>query len=445
MILEHMEQILKCIPHLDSVLIVTAQNIVEYAGHFAREKNRFVMDDYIGKNIFHVFPGLTPENSIACQVRKTGVPVLELANTVCDYKNRVSHFISSTFPLYYKNNIIGTVELSVYDETKYANKSPNNESPLYTLEHFITEDSAMIAQKENIRKIAATDSTVLICGETGTGKEMIAQAICSHSPRANKPFLAVNCSAIPPTLLDSTLFGTVKGSYTGAVERKGFFENAKGGTLFFDELNSMDIHLQAKLLRAIESKEIYRVGSNTPIPTDVRIIAAMNTTPEHAIASKQLRSDLYYRLGVAQINSPALRERKGDSPALCRHFLSQCEKKMDKKISTMDLAVEEQFMDYDWPGNVRELRNYIEYACLICDGHRVRLNDLPDIFVGRASNSKKAIRTTVGLGLKEKLELFERNEIETALGLYRNLMDVAEHLGISRQTLQYKMKKYDLK
>ncbi|MBU5627117.1 sigma 54-interacting transcriptional regulator [Oscillibacter sp. MSJ-2] len=446
MIVEYMEHITKYFSHVDAILFLNTENIIEYSAYFSREKNKFIADDFIGRNIFEIYPTLTPESSVNCQVRRSGKPVLGMPVTNCDYKNRIFHFISSTFPLFINGEVVGTVEFSIYDDEKYIAENKYNSSALYHLDDFVTQNRALINQKEHILKIAATDSSVLIVGETGTGKEIIAQSMCTHSKRDRMPFLSVNCSAIPPTLMESTLFGTVKGSFTGAVDRKGLFENAKGGTLFLDEINSMDIHLQSKLLRAIENREIYKVGASNPIAVDVRLVAAMNLPPAQAVEEGLLRSDLYYRLSVAQINIPPLRERKDDIPALVQCFMRQYQKKMGRGIRFIDDAAAKQFQDYDWPGNVRELKNFIEYAFLVCDGEVIGPSDLPEYFLSKkAPPDKGEGRPRGGTSLKDKVEAFERAEIEKALGLSRNLMEVSDSLGISRQTLQYKMRKYDLK
>ena len=446
MIVEYMEHITKYFSHVDAILFLNTENIVEYSAYFSREQNKFIADDFIGRNIFEVYPALTPENSVNCQVRRSGKPVLGIPVTNCDYKNRIFHYISSIFPLFINGEVIGTVEFSVYDDEKYVAKGPRSPSSLYSLDDFVTQNSELCRQKEKILKIANTNTSVLIVGETGTGKEIIAQSMCTHSSQREKmPFLSVNCSDIPPTLMESTLFGTVKGSFTGALDRKGLFENAKGGTLFLDELNSMDVHLQSKLLRAIENKEIFKVGGVNPIPVDVRLVAAMNISPTQAIDAGLLRPDLYYRLRVAQINIPPLRERKDDIPALVQHFIHQYQEKSGKGICGIDSAVEKLFQDCDWRGNVRELKNLIEYAFLVCDKDVITFSDLPEYFLTKQPPCDRDDHSALAkTNLKERMEAFEKSEIQKALGLSRNLMDVANHLGISRQTLQYKIKKYDL-
>ena len=445
MLIEYIEHIVKYYRHLDAILFLNTENIIEYSAYFSREKNQFIVDDFLGKNIFEIYPGLTEENSVNCRVRRTGKPILTMPVTNRDYKNRVFHFISSTFPLFINQTIVGTVEFSVYDDDKYFKANNRAPSDLYHFNDFIGENINVVKMKQYALRIAKSDSPALIYGETGVGKEIIAQAVCSASSRGEKPFLTVNCSAIPANLMESTLFGTVKGSFTGAIDRKGFFEAAKGGTLFLDELNSMELQLQAKLLRAIENREIYRVGSNNPISTDVRLVVAMNEQPLKAIQNGRLRSDLYYRLSVAQIYISPLRERREDIKYLLQAFIERFNVKYSKEITGVTNEVIRRFMAYDWPGNVRELKNVMEYAFLVSEGPVITLEDLPETIERVPERSAEALAENTGLTLKEKMQIFEKGEIEKALKWSRNLMEVAEALGISRQVLQYKMKKYGLK
>ena len=221
---------------------------------------------------------------------------------------------STTIPIV----VDGQVEC-VVDSSKYhaidQRVIRGDSGGLYTLDHIITQDTAMLTLKERIRNVAPLDSSVLIYGETGTGKELVAESLHSEGKRSGKPFVSQNCAAIPSNLLESLFFGTEKGSYTGALTRKGLLEEADGGTLFLDEINSMEIGLQAKLLKVLEEKKVRRLGGSRDIPFDVRIVAAVNEDPAKLIREHRLREDLYYRLGVVRITLPPLRKRKGDIPA----------------------------------------------------------------------------------------------------------------------------------
>ncbi|WP_243158090.1 sigma 54-interacting transcriptional regulator [Aminipila terrae] len=242
--------------------------------------------------------------------------------TLTDLNGRSFTFFSSTYPIEYNNEIIGAIEGSVLlaiDGIPLKKENPaqkmHSSKGLYCLDNIITNNSRMELLKEKVRKAAENDSSVMIIGETGTGKELIAQSLHTHSKRNGKPFISQNCSAIPMNLLESLLFGAVKGSYTGAEDHKGLFELADHGTLFLDELNSMDISLQGKILKAIEEKKFRRIGSNKEKTVDVRVISAMNQEPIDLIQRNELRSDLFYRLGVIQIHIPPLRDRREDIPS----------------------------------------------------------------------------------------------------------------------------------
>lgn len=232
----------------------------------------------------------------------------------------------------------------------------------------IGASAAMDAVRRMIVRVAPTDSAVLICGESGCGKELVAESLHSGSPRAEGPFVAINCGAIPATLIEAELFGYEKGSFTGASRtHAGVFERADGGTLLLDEFTEMPLEMQARLLRVLESKRVRRVGAETEIPVDVRVLAATNRSPVEAVEAGHLREDIYYRLAVVLIRLPPLRERMDDVPVLADFFLAQLNRRhdSDKRFSP---AMRERLAQYDWPGNVRQLRNAIERAFVLCDG-----------------------------------------------------------------------------
>lgn len=293
---------------------------------------------------------------------------------------------------------------------------------------------------ELVRRTAPTDSTVLVTGESGTGKELIARAIHTYSLRQDKEFITVDCSALVETLLESELFGHVKGSFTGAIQTKyGSFELANGGTFFFDEIGNLSLDIQAKLLRVIQEKEVKPVGSEKTLRVDVRIIAATNQDLKQAIARKTFRDDLYYRLNVFPIHIPPLRERKEDIPLLVNHFLQKYNKK--RKIPVTQVAPEtiQLLMCYDWPGNVRELENAIERALILEDGATLFPRNFPWM---------EAQRTTKPLTFPPKvyhLEAIEKHHILMVLNETKGHKGkAASLLGIDRKTLYTKIKKYEL-
>jgi DNA-binding NtrC family response regulator len=293
---------------------------------------------------------------------------------------------------------------------------------------------------ELVRRTAPTDSTVLVTGESGTGKELIARAIHTYSLRQDKEFITVDCSALVETLLESELFGHVKGSFTGAIQTKyGSFELANGGTFFFDEIGNLSLDTQAKLLRVIQEKEVKPVGSEKTLRVDVRIIAATNQDLKQAIARKTFRDDLYYRLNVFPIHIPPLRERKEDIPLLVNHFLQKYNKK--RKVPVTQVAPEtiQLLMCYDWPGNARELENTIERALILEDGATLFPRNFPWI---------EAQRTTKPLHFHPKvyhLEEIEKHHILMVLNETKGHKGkAASLLGVDRKTLYTKIKKYEL-
>ncbi len=244
--------------------------------------------------------------------------------------------------------------------------------------HFVGQSLEIKRVSELIEKVAGSDSTVLLCGESGTGKEVAAKLIHYQSHRADKPFIPINCGAIPETLLESELFGHEKGAFTGANNvRLGRFELANGGTIFFDEISEMPYPLQVKLLRVIQELEFERIGGTRSIKVDVRIIAATNTDLERAVLEKRFRNDLFYRLNVIPIMLPPLRERKGDLPLLVSHFLDRCNQKKQKTVEVSKEAAD-LFLAYPWPGNIRELENTIERVVILNEGGIITPEEIPE-------------------------------------------------------------------
>jgi DNA-binding NtrC family response regulator len=313
----------------------------------------------------------------------------------------------------------------------------------FDFDSFIGNCAEIVKLKKLAEKIAASDSTVLIEGESGTGKELIARAIHYRSPRSDKPFVTINCAALPETLLESELFGHVKGSFTGAVkDNEGLFKAADGGTFFLDELGTTSLALQAKLLRVLEEKEITPVGGTLPIKVDVRLLAATNADLEQEVKLGNFRADLYYRLHVIPISIPPLRERKEDIKLLCSYFV----RKYCKRIQTEEKSVAEDAMErllsYKWPGNVRELENAIEHAILLSKGSQITTADLPE----RLVEPDKVELVNEGIPASPTLEAIEKAYIFWVLnqtGWQKS--KAASILGIDSSTLYRKIEKYRLK
>jgi DNA-binding NtrC family response regulator len=314
----------------------------------------------------------------------------------------------------------------------------------------ISEAENMCAVFEIIDKVAGTSSNVLITGESGTGKELIARALHASSPRCRKAFVAINCAAIPPELIESELFGHEKGAFTGAYVRNiGKFEYADGGSILLDEVSSLRLEFQAKLLRVLQEREICRVGSHQTVKVDVRVIAATSTPLELLVKEKRFRNDLYFRLNVIPIQLPPLRRRKGDVPLLANFFLAKFNDKLKKRIKGIAPDAMEVLESYPWPGNVRELENMIERLVVLgSPGQWIHENDLPfDLLLREESGDTQEQKwTAVDSGLIQARQEFERQYILRALQRCRwNQTDTARLLKIHRNTLFQKMKTLELR
>ncbi len=293
-------------------------------------------------------------------------------------------------------------------------------------------------------KVARHPSTVLITGESGTGKELIARHIHDASPRASRPFVAVNCAAIPEALLESELFGHAKGAFTGATtERQGLFEEAHEGTLFLDELGDLPVPLQVKLLRALQEGEVRRVGDNASRSVDVRLVAATARDLESDVAEGKFRADLYYRINVVRIHLPALRERSEDVPELVRHFIERFNRRLGMHVTGAAPAAMRALVEYPWPGNVRELENVVERAMVLTDGPQLCVEQLPTLAVPMTRS--EAAASPLDLSVKRRTEELERALIKEALERTRgNRTRAAKLLDLSHRALLYKIRDYGL-
>jgi DNA-binding NtrC family response regulator len=294
-----------------------------------------------------------------------------------------------------------------------------------------------------VEQVAPSSASVLITGETGSGKEILARTIHQLSPRAERPFVAINCSAIPESLMESEIFGHERGAFTGAAERRiGCFELADGGTLLLDEIGEMPAPTQAKLLRVLEDHKIRRLGSKSETPVDVRVLAATNKDPEQAVSRGELRQDLYFRLNVFHIQLPPLRDHKEDLPMLVDHILRDVNAKHGRHVRGINAEVAEIFQGYSWPGNVRELRNVLERATIVCDRDLIGRSHLPTDFGhahAAAASDLSALRFPPGT----TVDAVERALILQTLAATNNKTRAAELLGISLKTLHNKLKEYE--
>lgn len=308
----------------------------------------------------------------------------------------------------------------------------------YSFHQILGKSKAIQAVFDLIRRVADSPTNVLITGESGTGKELVAKAIHYNSDRKDSPFVPVNCAAIPEPLLESELFGHMRGSFTDAkMDKRGLFEEAQKGTLFLDEISELPLMLQAKILRAIQEKEIRRVGANKSIAVDVRIIAATNLNLSEEVKGKRFRDDLYYRLNVIELKLPRLRERREDIPLLVDAFLKKCGESRGKDVKGVSESALAMLMDYDWPGNVRELENIIERAVTLSRGEKIVPEDLPSSIQGARGDRRvldEAAERTLPLEAVEKeyiLKILEK--------MGGNKYQAAHALGIDRKTLYRKL------
>ncbi|XER05954.1 Arginine utilization regulatory protein RocR [Sporomusa rhizae] len=450
----------------DEIAIIDMNGIIQYCMIFVPNVYSFTSDEVIGKHIFEIFTSSNEENSEIYQVLKTGKPISFFQENCITYKGDIIKGYSSIYPIFRNKKQIGAaVALKFIDfgfQSEFIQLFDNNSgirsrgTDNYTLDDIITADPYMLDVKNKIQKVAKSNSYVLIQGKTGTGKEIVAQSLHFASNRASKPFISQNCSAIPTNLLESTLFGTEKGSFTGATTSKGLFELANGGSVFLDEINSMDISLQSKLLKAIEDRYIRRLGGHENINIDIRIIAAINEDPFVAVNGNRLREDLFYRLNVVWLKLSTLKDRKNDVSLLTSYYISYFNRIMKKNILGLHSDVEDIFLRHIWPGNIRELRNVIEGAFNLVEGKYITLKDIPDYLKdtlsieNHASESSSLIEDTSLTNTKKGdyaslVASYEKSLLTHALATSRNKAEAAKKLHMSRQAFNNKLNRFNLK
>ncbi|WP_078380315.1 sigma-54 interaction domain-containing protein [Sutcliffiella halmapala] len=442
----------------EAIHAVDQEGVTIYYNKIAAEHDGMKVEEVMGKHILHVFPSLTEYTSTLLKVLKTKKAIYHQNQRFENKNGKLIETINTTIPILDGEQLIGAVEIAknygqvkslsnkLMDlQTKMYHKNEKNQrsSPEITLslENFITVDPVCKQVVAEANLFASTSLPIIIYGETGTGKEIIAQGIHQASLRKTAPFITQNCGAIPESLLESILFGTEKGSYTGAIERVGLLELANGGTLFLDELNSMPVELQTKLLRVLEDGTIRRVGGTKTHRVDVRIITAMNESPEYCLKQERLREDLYFRLSTCSIILPPLRERPHDILVLANYFLTTLPTtSFHPSSKPMQLCeqVEKKLLSYSWPGNVRELKNTMEYVLIKAKESVITELDLPKRFLQRTYSTLQIHDKP----LKQVLLETEKQIIQNALlKTDGNVLRAAKYLDIPRQTLQYKISK----
>ena len=448
--LEQLRDIVQRCQDTDGVLIVDQAGVIRY--HSIGMNYYWRTEDTAGRRIQDLYPELNESTSTILRALRTGRAVCDQRQVITNSRGERVELDATTLPILVEGRVVGAVDFARFYVVGQRIVRGGQQGGLSTLDRIITQSPKMEELKRRGRAAAQLDSPVLIYGETGTGKELVAEALHSGGRRAGGPFVAQNCAAIPTNLLESIFFGTEKGSYTGAVTRKGLFEEADGGTLFLDEINSMEPSLQAKLLKALEEKAVRRLGGSQAIPFDVRIVAAINEPPQKLLDSGRLRADLYYRLGVVRLSLPPLRERAEDIPLLTSYFIEQFNRSMKRQIRGVTPGVADFFRRYSWPGNIRQLRNAVEGSFAVAQGELLSEGDLverssgwPGLPEDLAPPAEEAVPPEgEPISLTQAVERYEKELIRQAMARWGSISAAARNLGLSRQNLKYKLKKFDL-
>jgi PAS domain S-box-containing protein len=433
----------------EAISIVNTKGVMLYWNEAAEKMYDIKKEDIIGRNVQEFF---SKEDIMNLKVLENGQPVRDIYHLPRPDK----HVLISTTPIYDENNeLIGSmsVERDISVTIKLNEKLSSTSEELQQLKQMIQHqqddpfstikgnNAALQHIIHNMKKVAKTDATILITGESGVGKELFAQAIHEASLRSKQPFIPINCGAIPAALFESELFGYESGAYTGAAKggKAGKLELASGGTLFLDEVGELPLDMQVKLLRALQEKEIYRIGGQTPKKINVRIIAATNRILEDMVLSGTFRSDLFYRLNVFTAHIPPLRERTDDISFLTHHFLKEFSFKYNKPAPFVHQEAMNRLHTYFWPGNIRELRNIIERLIVLHEGKEIREANILQLLP-----SQKSVYQTERSLTDEKKNLEKTRILQALEDTYGNKSIAAKKLGMSRANLYKKLKKYGI-
>lgn len=479
----------------DAMYVCDIEGNLVYFNKAAERLDGYLLSEVKGESTYKLY-GLTETDSPLLKALATERPVVDEEFSYYVNGKEIMQLCNSG-PIYEGGRLIGAYTIQ-RDMTQFKDMVERNISLQNALNRKMRDEPAsgedpfskIIGTSDKFRscvsqarQAAKTNSSVLLIGNTGSGKEVFARAIHEGSARAKKPFLALNCAAIPESLIESILFGTTKGVYTGAVEKDGILAQADGGTVFLDEVNSMPLASQAKLLRVLEERKIMKLGSNKEVPIDIRLVSSTNEAPAEAIRNGHMREDLFYRLSVVQVLIPPLRDRKEDIPYLVDFFVDKYNKRFHKNVRGIDREVLSLFMEFQWSGNVRQLKACIESAMNFAeDGGWIALKDLP-VYIfedaevpenryrqwlqrkGRSSGYEsdeshdslpivatreapiyEKVSSGEEMPLMDQIRSAERDEIIAVLRQTKgNITKAASLMGMSRQSLSYRMKKYHLK
>ncbi|NLX62026.1 MAG: sigma 54-interacting transcriptional regulator [Tissierellia bacterium] len=445
------------------IAIIDKDRYIIYYNDAMGEIEGFDSNEVVNKHILDLFPSIDMKNSSLFRCLKTGKPIYNDLQNYINKKGKKIFSVITNIPIIEDGEVLGVIEFaedinrieklykSVDNWLNYPKINNMNSSvdiiSYYNFDDFKTCNKSLINLIKKLKKVASYGSNVLIYGETGTGKEIFAQSIHNASSRKNKPFIAQNCAAIPENLLESILFGTEKGSFTGAITKEGLFEQANGGTLFLDELNTLPAYLQAKLLRVLQEGYIRRVGGNEVRKVNVRVIATVNEDPLELIESQRLRQDLFFRLSTLYIRIPPLRERKEDILFLTNYFVDKYSTLFNVPAPKLSKEVLDFFVNYDWKGNVRELINVIEYVIMtVEDSEEIQIKHLPAYLLDYLNRKEESTEYKNFDSYFDLVNNFERKVILKALNRNKwNVSKTAKDLKIKRQTLQNKIKKLNIK
>lgn len=456
----------------EGIHVVDPSGVTVFYNEAAGRNDGLRPDEVVGRHLLEVFPSLTAQTSTLLKVLHTRQPILNQQQTFANYKGRRVTTINATYPVTVGGELVGALEVSkdVTRVHELAEMVVDLQAVLlhkragpgalgqarYTFADLVGEAPRFRQVLEQARRAAGGDAPVLVHGETGTGKELLIHAMHAESPRARGPLIAQNCAALPEGLLEGILFGTARGSFTGADDRPGLFELAAGGTLFLDEVNSLPHELQAKLLRVLQDGRVRRLGEARERAVNVRVMAASNEDPLRAVAAGRLRRDLFYRLNVVYLELPPLRERREDIPLLYEHFLAKHRGRAGGGARRLAPPVADLFARHPWPGNVRELEHAIAGALALTRASEITLEDLPASVLrgagrppatpaaptpGPAAPKTPPAAPPAGQSLRDAMLDTERAAVQQAMEQCAwNVARAARLLGVPRQTLQYRLK-----
>lgn len=456
----------------DGIVLLNNEYEIVLFNKKAKSLNGLDENDIKNKKFQQIFPQLNEENSLMLRVLHGSPAIIDYYQNISNESGSKSSLLISCYPIHENNKIVASLEvykditemellsnklcsLHINNIKQFGNiRDALKNGTVYKCESIIGNSPAVKKIKDTIEAIKDLDSSVLVYGETGVGKELFVQALHNAGDRYKYPFISQNCAALPENLMESILFGSVKGSYTGSENKSGLFELANGGTLLLDEINSMPMMLQVKLLRVLQDKKIMRIGDTKCRDVNVRVIASMNENPKQAILKGCLRKDLYYRLNSSEIRIPSLRDRKEDIELFVNYYINMYNFSLNKKIKGITKSALKLLTEYDWPGNVRELKHTIESIMNFKEENEINEEDIYSklIEIKRQQNKVK-IDETVKIkkvnsenSLYKTLENYEINMINKALELCNhNKTNAAKLLKIPKQTLNNKLIKYKIK